>query len=83
MSKIVSEFFKRELKNYSGDFDKLAYEKKVAGYVSLDKLKEYDVTLNTSIRGDNSVLKAGINFGGYTRNKKLRFYIHDGQFNEE
>lgn len=81
MSKIVSEFFKRELKNYGGDFDKLAVEKKVAGYISLDKLKEYDVTLNSTVRGDNSVLKAGINFGGYARSKKLRFYIHDEQLN--
>lgn len=77
MNKILSEFFKRELKNYSQDFDRLAMERKVQGYVSLDKLRHYDVTLNTSIRGDNSILKSGLDFGRYQRDKKLRFYIHD------
>ena len=77
MSKIVSEFFKRELRNYSAEFDRLALEKKVQGYISLGKVKHYDVTLNSSMRGDSSVLKAWIIFGGYPRSKKLRFYVHD------
>lgn len=81
MKKILSEFFKHELKNYSEDFDRLAMERKIQGYVSLDKLKNYDVTLNTSVRGDNSILNCGADFGRYQRNKKLRFYIHYEQYN--
>ena len=83
MNSIVSEFFKHKLKNFNPDFNNLATEAKLTSFIPLSDLQYYDITLNSTIKGQNSVMNnAGISFGTYDKKKNLRFYVHDMQSNK-